>query len=375
MTGTKHRTYQNIREKLIALTKDLVLIPGTAERPDDLNRCIAFVKDYLNNINNICITEYRHNDIPSIVALPKDTTEPLILLVSHLDVISHSDVGVYNPSLREGRIYGPGTGDMKGAVSIMMELFKYFHGKHPGISLGLALTTDEEQGGNSGIGYLFDEVGLRCGLSINPDGGSLNEVTIAEKGVIHLRISYSGHSSHAARPWLGNNALEILIEKVSILKKYFNDKKITNDNWHPTCALTMISTPNKSYNRIPEKAEAVLDIRFPPPYTVDKIMAATSAILGSGIEIHVNMSAEPVEFESDPLFLKTVEDVIKQPVILNKEDGASDSRFIHRYGIPVIIARPIVGELHTKDEWIDVESMIDFYKICKLFIQRKLLHS
>jgi succinyl-diaminopimelate desuccinylase len=373
MTGTRMKTNQNIRENLIALTKDLVLIPGTAQRPDDLERCISFVEDYLNNLDNIRIFEYRHKNIPSIVALPEGISEPEILLVSHLDVISHSDVGVYNPSVKNGRIYGPGTGDMKGAVSIMMELFKYFHNAHPGISLGLALSTDEEQGGNSGIGYLFDNIGLRCGISINPDGGSLNEITIAEKGVVHLRVSCSGHSSHAARPWLGNNALEILIEKVLALKKYFNDKKKTDDNWYPTCAITMVTTPNKSFNRVPENAEAILDIRFPPPYTVDKILSESSMILGNDLEIHIHMSAEPVDFESDPLFQETIEDVIKQPVILNKEDGASDSRYIQRYGIPVIIARPKVGELHTKDEWIDIESMVDFYKICKLFIERKLL--
>ena len=59
---------------------------------------------------------------------------------------------------------------MKGALAIMLELFSNFHKKYPDASLGIAVTSDEEKGGTSGIGYLFDEVGLKCDLAINPDG-------------------------------------------------------------------------------------------------------------------------------------------------------------------------------------------------------------
>ena len=372
MTETKNETTDSIREHLVGLTKDLVLIPGTAERPDDIERCVSFIKDYLKNLDRVRINEHVQNEVPSIVALPKDITEPDILLVSHLDVISHADVGVYRPRINNGRIYGPGSGDMKGAMSIMLELFRHFHSTYPGISLGLAITSDEEQGGVSGIGHLFNDVGLRCGLAINPDGGSLNEITIAEKGVVQLNVICTGHSSHAARPWLGTNALEVLIERLTALKQYFSQMKISGDNWYPTCALTLISTPNHTINRVPEKAEASLDIRFPPPYTVDKIVAECSRILGSDVEAHVTLSAEPVEFESNPLFAKIIEEVTNNPASLIREDGASDCRFIHRYEIPVIISRPLVGELHTKDEWIDIESMVVFYQICKGFIERHL---
>ncbi|NIP56316.1 MAG: peptidase dimerization domain-containing protein, partial [Phycisphaerae bacterium] len=76
----------------------------------------------------------------------------------------------------------------------------------------------------SGIGHLFNDVGLRCGLAINPDGGSINEITVAEKGVVQLKVTCTGHSSHAARPWLGANALECLIERLTALKQYFAEK-------------------------------------------------------------------------------------------------------------------------------------------------------
>ena len=362
-----------IKERLIALTRDLVLIPGTSLRLDDLERCFEFVKDCINKTNDLKINEYRHNGLPSLVAMPHEINAPEVLLISHLDVINHSDVRAYNPMVENGKIFGAGTGDMKGAMAIMLELFKNFLKKHPNASLGIAITSDEEQGGTSGIGYLFDEVGLKCGLAINPDGGGLHEITIAEKGVIHLHISCEGHSSHAARPWLGENSIELLVEKVLLLKQYFSSLKKEDSKWYPTSSLTIIKTPNQTTNRIPAVAEANLDIRFPSPYTVEEMLAETATILGEKIKMNVLLSAEPLELEPNHLFKSVIEEVTGSEASFVREDGASDARFIQKYGIPVIISRPTVGNIHSEDEWIDIESMLTFYQICDRFLEKKLL--
>ena len=373
MTETKHDDKQGVRERLIALTRDLISIPSTASRPGEIERCIAFVGNYIKTLQNVEIKEYRYNDVPSLVALPKEIRNPEVLLVSHLDVVSHGDVEVYNAEITDSRIFGAGSGDMKGALAIILELFLNLHRAHPAISLGLAVTSDEEQGGSSGVGYLFDEVGIRCGTAIVPDGGSLNEITIAEKGVIHLHLVCLGHSSHAARPWLADNPLEKLLERVASLKRYFLALKHDDDHWYPTCTLTRVETPNVATNRVPSVAKADLDIRFPPPYTVEQMLGEITQVLGSHIETRVIISSDPMEFKPDALFKKVIEEVTGEPASFIREDGASDSRFIQWYGIPVIISRPIVGELHSEDEWIDIDSMVKFYLICERYLERKLL--
>jgi succinyl-diaminopimelate desuccinylase len=373
MTGINHEDTQTVRERLIALTRDLILIPSTESRPDEIERCIAFVRNYINTLDHVDIREYRHNNIPSLVALPKKIGKPEVLLVSHLDVVSHGDLEVYKPEITDGRIYGAGSGDMKGALAIMLDLFFNLHQSHSTVSLGLAVTSDEELGGGSGVGYLFDEVGIRCGTAIVPDGGSLNEITVAEKGVIHLHIVCLGHSSHAARPWLADNPLEKLLERVASLKRYFLALKHDEDHWYPTCTFTRVETPNVATNRIPSVAKADLDIRFPPPYTAEEMLGEITQILGSHIETKVIISSDPMEFQPDALFKKAIEEVTGEPASFVREDGASDSRFIQRYGIPVIISRPIVGELHSEDEWIDIDSMVKFYRICERYLERKLL--
>ena len=97
---------------------------------------------------------------------------------------------------------------MKGALAIMLELFREHRRKNPDASLALLVTSDEETGGDAGVRHLFDDLGFRCGTVLVPDGGSLTEITIEEKGLLQIEMIIRGHTAHAARPWLAQNELE-----------------------------------------------------------------------------------------------------------------------------------------------------------------------
>ncbi len=363
----------DLQKKLVALTRDLVLIPSDESRPDDIERCFEFIINHLESLDNIVIKKHYHCNVASLVVHPKNIEHPKALLCGHLDVISHSDAHYYRSHITDGRIIGPGSGDMKGPLAIILEVFMALHRDYDNLSLGLAITSDEERGGDAGMRFLFDDIGLRCEVALVPDGGSLNEITIEEKGILHLKIQCNGHAAHAARPWLGNNPLERLVHAVSRLQKSFESLKKDKDHWHPTCALTIIKTPNQTVNRIPSEAEGTLDIRFPAPYTTKEILGRVCNLLGSEIESNTIMSAEPTRFTPDPLYLTVSEEITGKPTLQKREDGGSDARFIGRYNIPVIVSRPIVGELHSLDEWIDIRSMETFYRIYEQYLKRKLL--
>ena len=349
------------------------MIPSDASHPEDITRCFEFVINHVESIDNITVKKYCHCDVPSLVALPKNVREPKVLLCGHLDVITHSDVQIYRSHIADGRIYGPGSADMKGPLAILLEIFRNFHTQYENVPLGLVITSDEERGGESGIRFLFDEIGLRCDVAMIPDGGSLNEIIVEEKGILHLKIQCHGHSAHAARPWLGNNPLERLVDAASRLRNNFESLKQDEDHWYPTCALTNIRTPNQSINRIPSEAEGTLDIRFPAPYTVNEMSNHICNVLGEGIDIHTLISAEPTRLSPDSLYLSVTEEITGKSANLGKEDGGSDARFVGRLNIPVIVSRPIVGELHSENEWIDISTMETFYRIYELYLKRKLL--
>jgi succinyl-diaminopimelate desuccinylase len=372
MTVLDAAEHERVRERLVALTRDLMLVPSIPSRPEEIRRCYNLVKNHLEALEGTEVCEFEENGYPSLVAAPQNCQKPMILMCAHLDVISHPDSSAYRSEVRDGRIHGPGSGDMKGALAILMEVYRSIQRQFPQAPVGLAVTSDEETGGEFGIGYLFGEAGVRCDLALIPDGGSLNQITVEEKGILHLKVSCHGKAGHAARPWLADNAVERLLSRLVDVKEYFTSMEEVDTNWHPTCATTLFSTTNQTINRVPSHAEAILDIRFPAPHTVASVLAGVREALGESVETEVIISAEATHLAPDPLYLEVTAAITGQSAKMIRDDGGSDARFIAACGIPVIMSRPLVGNLHARDEWIDIESMVTFYRIYEEYLIQRL---
>lgn len=361
-------------DRLVTLTRDLIVIPSTESRPEERARCFTLLRNHLEALGGITIRDFSSEGFASMTVIPQGIDTPDILLVAHLDVIEHPHPDAYTSRVTEGRIYGPGSGDMKGQAAIMLELFCDLQRRHPGLSFGLAYTSDEERGGENGVRHLFEDIGLRCGLAIVPDGGSIHDVTVAEKGILHVNLSTAGRESHAARPWLVPNALIALMRGVLRVCDHFEALKESglNDHWYPTCVPTILNTPNQTINCIPGEATAHLDLRYPPPHTRESLLATIRELAGPEIAVATVMGAESTQLSPDPLYLQVTEELTGEAVRLVRASGGSDARFIAQFGIPVVLSRPLVGNLHGLDEWIDIESMGLYYRICEQFILRKI---
>ena len=219
-TNTIDSQDRDLEVRLCTLTGDFVRLPTTSDRPNQIAQGLAMIRKHAEQ-QGIHVQEHTSNGSPSLVFLPEAITQPNVLLVAHLDVVHLPESADYNWHLDEGKIIGPGAGDMKGALAIIVELFRDMHTRHPGLSLGLAVTSDEEQGGLDGIGYLISQQRLRGEFILIPDSGSLNEITSEEKGVLHLRLTSRGRAGHAALPWLCQNAAQHLCENVDRIRQHF----------------------------------------------------------------------------------------------------------------------------------------------------------
>jgi len=371
MTETSNKG-EALRRRLIELTRDLVIIPSTRDRPEDIDRCMEFVINHVELPNAVTVHRFREEGIPSTVILPRNIPAPEVMLLAHLDVVARPHGTEYRSSVKDGKIYGPGSGDMKGELAILLEIFRDFHERYPGLSLGIAVTSDEENGGNHGTRFLFEKVGIRCGVAILPDSGSLNDIAVEEKGILHLKLKARGSSGHASRPWLADNPMERMVIALNQTRNYFESMKNGDGHWHPTFAVTVVQTENHVSNRIPSFAEAVCDIRFPPPYTSADMVAAVKQFTDDRMELEALIRAEPTKVSPDPLFLSATEEITAKPVRLIREHGGSDARFVCGYGIPVIMSRPQVGNLHAENEWIDIASMETLYRIYERYLETKL---
>lgn len=366
--------YSERMDRVVMLTRDLVQIPSTESRPAERARAFRTCRNHLEAVPGVEIHESECGGFGSMVAVPNGVERPEVMLVGHLDVVDHPDVAVFRSEIRDGRIIGPGAGDMKGQCAILLDLFTGLLRAHPGLSIGLALTSDEERGGENGVRHLFEDLGWRCGIAIVPDGGSMNDITVAEKGILHLRFRAEGRESHAARPWLVPNSLMMMHGALGRLHDHFSSLALTDseDHWYPTFVPTIMRTQNEMVNCIPGEVEAFADLRFPPPETVSGMMEKVRELTGPEVEVEVLVGAESSELDPDPLYLRVTEELTGKSVRQVRASGGSDARFIAAHGIPVILSRPLVGNLHSADEWIDIEAMGLHHRICESYVLQKL---
>lgn len=336
---------------------------STSQNPSELNNIVDFVENYFGN-KKIFTKRYQNNNKPSIVITFKNTKKPDIFLNGHLDVVNASN-NEFKSKIKGNKLYGRGSADMKGPIAVMILVMDHFLKLKKRPSLGLMLTTDEEIGGHNGVEYLIEKEKFRSKVAIVPDGGeNILKVIYKAKGVLHLKITAKGKTYHGSMPWLGESAIDKLIDGYIDLKKLF--PKINKNNyWKPTLNLGAIKggeTPNK----VPDHAEILLDIRFTEKENAHDLLNKVRKIFkDSKIEILVEGNVFYSSRKNQYLkrYVKAVNKITKKNSILAPTFGAFDARFFSKKNIPVIVNQPVCGDTHAENEWIDIKSMENYYNI------------
>ncbi len=78
-----------LRERLIQLTRDLILIESTDDRPDERHRCFQLIRNHLDDVPGIEIRMLEKNGYESLLAFHLGIDKPEVLLCGHLDVVHH----------------------------------------------------------------------------------------------------------------------------------------------------------------------------------------------------------------------------------------------------------------------------------------------
>lgn len=345
-------------KQIVKLTTDLMKFRTTKENPKELKRCVDFVAKQLPK--HLHITKGINKGKPYIIATVKKTKKPKLLLTGHLDVVE-AKPELFKPKIKQGKIFGRGSLDMKAGTAIAIQLLKEEKEK----DIGLMLTTDEEIGGHDGMGYLAKQWKPKLVLSVEP---AEQKITIKEKGVLWLKIKTKGKSAHGSKPWLGENAIEKLIQKYQQIKKMFpnpNEKK-----WQATINLGVIKG-GEAYNQVPGEAEMGIDIRYTEKDDVNKILKKIKKI--KDIQIEVAQKQPMLNTDKKNFYIKKLkqvaEKVTKQKMEFRNQTGASDIRYFGEKGIPSADFGPLGKGEHAKDEWVSIKSMENIYKVLKEFIQ------
>jgi succinyl-diaminopimelate desuccinylase len=143
-----------------------------------------------------------------------------LIFYTHVDVVPARGWDAFNPRIEDGKIYGRGAVDMKGAVVSLLLAMERLKGRMINYDLSALISVDEETGHADG-----EE--LRCIRSyLEPVAGagffnldSPDFVHIADLGVYACEITVHGRSVHQGSAYLGENAVENAIKLCQPLLK------------------------------------------------------------------------------------------------------------------------------------------------------------
>jgi succinyl-diaminopimelate desuccinylase len=355
----------------------LISFQSDKNHPEEIKRCLKFVATELKKAG-LKVKAFDRKNNPSLIAAPKLKKHYQFILNGHLDVVPASYKNAFKATIKGNRLYGRGAADMKGPVAAMITLAQNLIKNHPQIDFALMITTDEETGGFDGVDYLVNKKGYVCNCAIVPDGGPNFELVLGEKGVLFIKIETRGKTAHGSQPWLGENALDKLINIYTNIKKKM-PQVTKKDNWQPTVNLGVMSGGDAT-NKVCHEASAQIDFRYPQIAQRAKILKLVKKEVKKekGANFKILVEGAPLANDVQNSYFKKIQEVAKkrgQKLKIKKEHGASDGRFFSAKGIPVLIFKPVCSPSHIDNEWIDLKSSEIFYQILKDFLLSFKKHS
>ena len=293
----------------------------------------------------------------------------------HLDVVPAGDPLAWRHPpfegvVADGRLWGRGAADMKGAVAAILEAAAIL--RRAGLklqgSLVVQAVADEEMLGELGTRYLVDQGHARADAAICGEPTGLQPM-VAARGILWVELTTLGRSCHASTPHLGINA----IVKMSKLVRALDGMPLTARHpllGSPTLSVSTISGGTKT-NVVPDRCAITVDRRLIPGETAGEALEQLSRLVRElqasdpqlQVEWRVLEEAEPSEIPpSEPI----VQSALRARSLLGLEPGevggmpaSTDARFlIHQAGVPTLILGP--GELaqaHTVNESLSIEEL------------------
>ncbi|HEY8531678.1 MAG TPA: M20 family metallopeptidase, partial [Limnochorda sp.] len=338
------------RAALVGWAQELVRI-DTTNPPGNEVRAVDWLEERLHALGFTNLT--RHEAAPGRVSLTGDwgPSEGLTLLWNgHLDVVPAGDEGrwrfpPFSGQLHDGRLWGRGTADMKGAFASLLAAIDAL--KRAGIELRgrlhLQAVADEEMLGRLGTRYLVEQRDVQADAAICGEPTGLRPM-VAARGLLWARITTFGRSCHASTPHLGVNAISRMSRVIQALEAH------TFRAQHPllggpTLNVATIQGGEKT-NMVPDRCQITLDRRLVPGETVAAAREELEAVLGrladdAPLEARLELleAAEPSEIRADARIVQVVQAARAalgmEPAESGGFPGSTDARFlIGEAGIP-----------------------------------------
>jgi acetylornithine deacetylase/succinyl-diaminopimelate desuccinylase family protein len=307
------------------------------------------------------------------------------LFNGHMDVVPEGDpskwtVDPFGGEVRDDRIFGRGSTDMKGGLvdaGIDLNGDVLFHA-----------VADEEVDSVHGTKYMISKGLARADMGIVAEPSVFGKSIVirqAVRGNCWIRLRTVGKAAHASNPAGGVNAvlkMSRLLLALDRLQLKHQPHKILPP---PTISAGTVISGGTKTNVIPESCQAEVDVRITPGITKDQVLKEFANVFDQVRREDPNFSATaevfayapPAEIPEDHRVLdaakKATEVVIGQEPKLSAGYGTNDGVYlIHDGGVPMIPGfgpgDHESGHAHGADENVRISELMNFAKIYALTV-------
>jgi acetylornithine deacetylase len=298
----------------------------------------------------------------------------------HTDTVAADDWAEgdpFTPAVRDGRLYGRGSCDMKGPVACMLAAAARFRPADLKQPLYIVSTADEEVGYRGatevvGRSEMFQEIKSARGIIGEP---TRLEVVYAHKGVIGFTATARGRAAHSSTG-LGLNAnlamIPFLAEMRRIHDELQTDPKHRNEEFDPPTPGWNIGVNdfNTPVNVTAPRSVATVYCRTMPGTDVDGIAERVRrAAREHGLDLEVVGTGRPMYTDPNSEFVRAVLAVAGRPKPHTVPYGTDGLAFSPH--LPLVVCGPgDIAQAHTVEEWIALEQLDSGTELYRKLIER-----
>jgi len=361
----------------LELAKSLINKPSIT--PDDCG-CQAIMIDRLKKIG-FEIYPLKFGDVENFWAV-HGNSGPLFAFAGHTDVVPAGDENAWNtkpfePTIKDGYLYGRGAADMKGGLASMVTATEKYLKENPNHNGRIAfLITSDEEGvavnGTVKVMEFLNESNQKIDYCLlgEPSSTSITGDVIknGRRGSLNGVLKINGKQGHVAYPHLAKNPIHLVSPALDDLCKqewdngndYFPATSFQISNMHSGDGVT---------NVIPGDAQVMFNFRYSTETTKEELQKKVHEILDShnlDYSIEWSHSGYPFLTPKGELVSACFQAIKKTKGIeteLSTSGGTSDGRFIAQEGTQVVELGPVNATIHQVNESVLVQDLDDLSEI------------
>ena len=317
---------------------------------------------------------------------------PIVCFAGHTDVVPSGPLDAwesdpFDPSLRDGYLYGRGAADMKSSLAafvVAIEQFVSARPRHAG-SIALLITSDEEGPAIDGTVRLVERLRSRgetldyCVVGEPSSVERLGDmIKNGRRGTLSGKLIVRGVQGHVAYPQLARNPIHLaapVIAELAATRWDEGDAYFPPTSWQ----VSNVHAGTGATNVIPGTLELDFNFRYAPVHTREDLERAFLAILarhGIDHEIRWTGSGKPYLTARGRLVDvagAAIREVCGIAPEISCTGGTSDGRFIAEICTEVVELGPVNATIHKLNERVAVADLEPLAAIYRGILERLLI--